>query len=336
MTGATRVTPEPVMLYNGPHPVHRKMAEAVGAELVECDHGGALDRLRTGAGRDFGDRPILVEGGTPLLETAFAVTLGDTGPVVELAADATHHDIVNPLPFRGRAGRLAHRVGERFVDATIAVSDVLAGFASRYDRPVRVVHPFVEAERHDELTGMDVDVSGSDVLCVGKYRPKNGQDVLLEAADRMTANATVHFVGPDTEDLPERANTESHGFVDEETFADLFDRACLLAFPAPVGAFPVVVLEAMCAGLPVVTSPGVGNAGLIRAIDDRYVVDPTPESVAAAVDWYLDRPPERRADHARLARSIGARFDEQRGVAAFVSQFLKILDDVGNNVEVTG
>lgn len=320
---------DPVLLAYGPHPVHRRMAGRIGAEVVDCEEGGPLARIRSGASRDFGNRPVVVEGGVPLLEVAALSLLGSCGPVVELAADATHLDLHRPLPFRGRAGRLAHRVGERAVDATIAVSDVLATLAGADGRPVRVAHPFVLSNRYETLTDLDVDVGGSDVVCVGANRPKNGQSVLLEAIDHVDADVTVHFVGPETEAVEEAAGIERHGFVPEVELVELLDDAALAVFPALVGAFPVVNLEAFCAGLPVVTTPGVGNAGLVRTVDDRFVVEPEPEQVAEAIDWYLSLPTGRREAYAEVARAVGRRFDEDAGLRAFERQFDKVLESLG-------
>lgn len=84
---------KPVFLYNDPHPVHDRMATAIDAEYVECSKGGALDRLRAGVSHRFEGRPILIEGGVPLLETGFMGIFGDSGPVIELAADATLIDL---------------------------------------------------------------------------------------------------------------------------------------------------------------------------------------------------------------------------------------------------
>lgn len=80
---------KPVFLYIGPHPVHDRMARAIEAEYVECSKGGVLDRLQAGVSHRFEGRPILIEGGVPLLETGFVGILGDSGPVIELAADTT-------------------------------------------------------------------------------------------------------------------------------------------------------------------------------------------------------------------------------------------------------
>ena len=312
---------DPVFLYNGPHPVHEEMAERIGAEFVECEKGGPVDRLQTGRDRAFDRRPVLIEGGVPLLETGSLKLFGRSGPVVELAADATLIDVATPLSGRPARERLVHRFGERFVDATIAVSDYIAAYARRYDRPVRVVHPFVERERYDRLIDLDVGGDGETVLCVGKYRHKNGQDVLAEAAGRLD-DPTVHFVGPDTEQIRDEEGIRGHGFVDPDRLYELFDRAALMVYPARAGAYPVAVLEALVAGTPVVTTPYVGNADLVRSLHPRLVVDPTPSAVVEAVEWALDR---NLANLGHRARAVGRGFEPEPHLAAFEERFSEVL-----------
>lgn len=311
----------PVFLYNGPHPVHERMAEQIDAEFVACEQAGAVDRLRAGAGHDFGERPVLIEGGVPLFEAAALSLFGSAGPIVELAADATLIDIATPLPERPAHERLAHRIGERFVDATIAVSDTLAAHARRYDRPVRVVHPFVRPERYDRLRDLDIQSGWGEVMCIGKYRHKNGQDILREAASDLDG-VTVHFVGSGTEAIAEAEGIETHGFVEEREFVDLLERAALSVFPARVGAYPVAVLESLLAGTPVVTTPYVGNADLVRSLDPALVVEPEPPEVAGAIEWAQDAD---REGLSQRARSIGVGFGPELHLQAFEERFSEVL-----------
>jgi glycosyltransferase involved in cell wall biosynthesis len=322
-----------VFLYYDPHPVHEKMAAAVGAEMVQCETGGVVDRVRAGRSHDFGDRPVLLEGGVPLAEGAVLQALGTSGPVVALGADSTYHDIVDPMPGRTRSGRWAHRFAQRFVDGTIAVSERIATVAGQLTgAPVRVVHPFVESDRFERLGELDPAIDGSRVLCVGKYREKNGQDLLVEALDQVAADITVDFVGPDTAAIPESTQVTTHGFVSEQRLYELFEASSLLAFPAPVGAFPVATLEGLRAGLPVVSTPGVGTATLLRGVDGRLLADPDPTDLARAIDWYFSRPNEQRRRLADRAARYGSGFDEASGIEAFVFEFTRLLADLGYEV----
>lgn len=335
--------PPPVLLHYDPHPVHRKMGEAIGAEFVQCRTGGLRDRVRGALDHDFGDRTVVLEGGVPLLEGAVAKLAGNVGRLVALGADATYHDVVDPLPFRDRRSRLAHRAALRFVDGTIAVSDRIAAVAERFGGPARVAHPFVHEDRFDALGDVEPDLAGSEVLCLGKYRPKNGQDLLVEALSRVEADVTVHFVGADTDDIPAgdgsaddlgsgdpAAGTDyvAHGFVDEDELLERFAASALLVFPALAGAFPVATLEGLRAGLPVVTTSVVGTAATVRPVSARLVADPDPASVAAAVDWYFSLDPDRRAALSARARRVGSQFDEETGLDSFVHQYETLLEQL--------
>lgn len=320
--------PPPVMLHYDPHPVHRKMGEAIGAEFVQCRTGGPADRVRGALARDFGDRTVVLEGGVPLLEGAVAKLAGRAGRLVALGADATYHDVVEPLPFRDRRSRLAHRAALRFVDGTIAVSDRIAAIAERFGGPARVAHPFVHADRYEALGDVEPDLSGSAVLCLGKYRPKNGQDLLLDALDRVDADVTVHFVGADTGDLPDGDAHVAHGFVDDDELLERFAASALLVFPALAGAFPVATLEGLRAGLPVVTTSVVGTAATVRPVSARLVADPDPAALAAALDWYFSLSADRRAALSRRARRVGSQFDEETGLDSFVHQYERLLEQL--------
>jgi glycosyltransferase involved in cell wall biosynthesis len=322
--------PPPVFLYFDPHPVHECVAKHLGAEFVQCHTGGPVGRVLAGARHDFADRPVLLEGGVPLLEGAVTKLLGESGPVIALGADSTYRDLFEPIAGRSRASRAAHWAAQPLVDATLAVSDRIATVAERVTRgPVRVAHPFVTAERFDRLRRIDPDLSGDRVLCVGKYREKNGQDLLVEAVDRAETDLTVDFAGPDTEDIPAAPGIRRHGFLPEEDLVGLFDDAAMLAFPASVGAFPVVTLEGLTAGLPVLTTPRVGTATLVRGVHDRLAVDPDPGRVASALEWYDGLSADRRRDLGARAVGYGAGFGAADRLPAFERTFTALLDDLG-------
>ncbi|MFB6234047.1 MAG: glycosyltransferase family 4 protein [Halopenitus sp.] len=318
----------PVFLYNDPHPVHEKMATEIDAEFVECAKGGVLDRMNAGLSHDFGERPLLIEGGVPLFEAGFIGLSNDSGPIIELAADGTLIDIATPLEGRPAHERLAHRFGERYVDATMAVSDYIAAFARRYDRPVEVIHPFIEDRRFSELKKLNPGGDGETVLCIGKYRHKNGQDILLEAMNEVSENITTHFIGPDTDEISSQKGVEGHGFVELSQFYDLLDDASLMVFPARVGAYPVAVLEALVSGTAVITSPYVGNADLVRAVNPGFVTKPKPNAVAEGICWAMNRDLE---EDGRRAREIGNAFQEKHYIDDFVKRFNKVLSRVRTN-----
>lgn len=322
--------PTPVFLYYDPHPVHEKMASYLDAEMVQCKTEGALARIRAGRSHEFGNRPVILEGGVPLVEGAALKLLGSSGPVIALGADSTYHDIRNPMSGRTTTSRLAHRFAQRFVDGTLAVSERIATIAADLtDEPTRVTHPFIKTKRYDKLRTLEPSLDGTRILCLGKYRRKNGQDILVDAISRLNSDVSIDFVGPDTEKIEESKTVTTHGFVSEGELIDLFESSALMVFPAPVGAFPVATLEALCAGLPVVTTPGVGTATLVRGVHGRFVADANPTDIAEAIDWYFSRSEDERKQFSMLASGYGAGFDETSGLEAFGYEYGNLLKDIG-------
>lgn len=320
---------DPVMLSYDPHPVHRTMGEAIGAEFVPCRTGGLIDRMEGALSRDFGDRAVILEGGVPLTEGALSKLAGRSNTLVALAADSTYHDLVDPLPFRDRGSRIAHRLAQRYIDGTIAVSDFIAGVAERLTSgPVRVAHPFIEADRFARLGTVEPELDSREILCLGKYRPKNGQNLLLDALELVESETRVHFVGADTEKLPTGASWERHGFLEEDELIDMLPRCGLMVFPARSGAFPVATLEGLRAGLPVVVSSVVGTVTCVRPVSSRLIAEPNPSSMASAIDWYWSISGRRRRELAARSRRVGSQFDEETGIDNFVHQFRRLMEQL--------
>jgi glycosyltransferase involved in cell wall biosynthesis len=87
----------------------------------------------------------------------------------------------------------------------------------------------------------------------------------------------------------------------------LFETSAIFAMPSAAENFPVALLEAMSAGLPVVTTAGtgceevVGDAGLLVPVDD-------PAAVAAALGRLASDPALRQSAGAAARNRVEARF----------------------------
>lgn len=145
------------------------------------------------------------------------------------------------------------------------------------------------------------------ILAVGRDVPKKGLDTLVAAARILDRTATVRLVS----DMPATPGVVTLGLLPRDGVARELAGATVFALPcrrAPDGdqdGIPVAILEAMAAGLPVVTT---AVSGLPEIVDDAvgWVVPPDdPEALAEALRAALDDPAEaaRRgaAGRARLA-----------------------------------
>jgi glycosyltransferase involved in cell wall biosynthesis len=151
--------------------------------------------------------------------------------------------------------------------------------------------------------------AGPFFLFLGRLSWKKGIDRLL-AAMRDVAGARLLIAGPDDEGL--RAELEGRaaalGIASRVTFTGAVsgpDKAALLhgclalAAPSSSENFGNVVLEAMAAGRPAITTPAVGLADTLVRHECGLVVDGSPEALAEALGA-LSRNPA-------MADAMGAR-----------------------------
>ncbi|MFC7045599.1 glycosyltransferase [Halobacteriaceae archaeon GCM10025711] len=302
------------------------MAAAIGAEFVPAAQGGAVERVLAGTAHWTDSRPLLLEGGVPLLEGAVANLVNRAGPVVLLAADETQYDIHHPLPYYTSLERLVHRLSHRFVDGAVAVSEHVAADLRRLiDGPVRVAHPFILQERFERLGAISPALDDRRLLAVGEHRPAMAYDRLVSAVERAETDVTLDLVGKGTENAPGGDAVRRHGFVSEEAFVDRFAAASGFAFVGLAGAFPVTTLEAMRAGVPPIVSDRIGTAPLVADVEPRLVTEPDPDCIAATLDWYFDPDTDRFA-LSEAARERSEAFSEERLLPVFEDAFASVLE----------
>jgi glycosyltransferase involved in cell wall biosynthesis len=182
--------------------------------------------------------------------------------------------------------------------------------------PVTVIPNGVAADDGNGCAGPDVssdvrEIAATSplVLFLGRISWKKGPDRLLHAFAR-THCGTLAIVGPDDEGLTPRLRVlaRSLGIADRVRFlpravlgadkAHLYRAARVFVLPSFSENFGNTVLEAMQSGRPVVVTPEVGAAEIVRAAGGGIVADGDPTSLGAAIDRLL-------ADGA-LADAMGA------------------------------
>jgi glycosyltransferase involved in cell wall biosynthesis len=134
------------------------------------------------------------------------------------------------------------------------------------------------------------------VLTVRRLVYKNGIDTLLESAEiAVKKNPKLVFVvvgkGPDFEEVKKRIvqlgmqrNFRLTGFVPDEDLPFYYNVADLFALPSKSGeGLPLVALEAMACGLPVIAT-NVGGTSEVMSEDYGKLVPPNaPNSLAEAI-----------------------------------------------------
>jgi glycosyltransferase involved in cell wall biosynthesis len=142
------------------------------------------------------------------------------------------------------------------------------------------------------------------VLFLGRINWKKGLDRLIPAMANVPG-AMLVIAGNDEEGyrpvlqaLAERlgvaARTRFVGALYGSQKWELLQRASMLVLPSYSENFGIVALEAMMAGCPVIVTPQVGLASVVRAAGAGIVAEGQPEQLSHAIDVLLQAPDQRR------------------------------------------
>jgi glycosyltransferase involved in cell wall biosynthesis len=162
---------------------------------------------------------------------------------------------------------------------------------------------------------------------VGRLVPEKGVDVLAEAylAYRHAVpdpyDLLVAGTGPMYEVLDGLPGVEMQGFVAPPELPAVFARASALVLPSRFEPWGVVVHEATCGGLAVITTSWVGAAddlvvdGVNGTVADRVAVDTLRDGML----WWHGRSPEQRRAATNLSVEVSRRLSPRRWSATVQS-----------------
>lgn len=248
------------------------------------------------------------------------------GIVAGLGCPGTAVVAVEQLPIKTRSeferwlkGRLSARLA-----AHVAVSERSAREVEAYARlppgSVRTVHNGVPDLGPIEPTPHD----GVVLVAVGRLNAQKGFDVLLQALQRLDG-VRLLIVGGGEEHDALSGQAARLGLGDRvhitgwtERVRDFLSQGDIFVLPSRSEGFPLAIVEAMLAGLPVVASRvgGVpesvqhGETGLLVPKDD-------PEGLAADLQRLIDDP-ELRVHMGRRGRVAAKRFTDKRMAGAYL------------------
>lgn len=167
------------------------------------------------------------------------------------------------------------------------------------------------------------------VLMVSRMLERKGAQYLLEALARTPLDADVNIVGdgPYLPALREMADTlhspaKFWGWMDNRSpeLRDIYQSSGIFVLPSEAENFPIVLLEAMAAGLAIVTTAGtgcaevVGDAGLLVPVRDA-------RALAVALKRLVDDPILRQSLGAAARRRIEANFTWRAVAERYVEEY---------------
>lgn len=222
---------------------------------------------------------------------------------------------------------LQERAFRRF-DAVIAVSRPLGARLLRAGVPHESVHIVQNGlngnttllSRADARSRLSLPPDAFVAGWIGRLSDEKGPDVALDAWE-ITSNgaARLAFVGegPLRSGLEARAASPAlggrvswHGLVPEASrLVRAFD---VLIISSRTEGTPMVLLEAMAAGVPVVATAVGGIPDVVGTTEALLVESESPREIAAAVQSVLDDPESARHRAARATERVRMEFDYDR------------------------
>jgi glycosyltransferase involved in cell wall biosynthesis len=221
-----------------------------------------------------------------------------------------------------------------------AVADSLVGYPG--PEPITIRNGVAVDEVTDARSSVrsEFGIGGHQhlIVHVGNIRPHKGHQNLIRTVSELTrTNKDIVVLSAGTEKHPGdlerlRELAASHGVSERIHFLGrrddahrLIAAADLLVNPSDVEGLPVVLLEAMKLGTPIVATDVGGVSSVIRGGETGWLVPPLePTSLAAAIESALADPTSRsqRVEHAR------ALVEAEYGIARMVTEFEELYDRI--------
>lgn len=246
-------------------------------------------------------RPDIVHGQGTERDCAISAVFSGFPNVVTIhgnmrkIARANH---ARPFSFLWLAGQLEGFTLPR-TDGVVCITHYTQRAVERLARRTWVLPNAVDASFFDVQAAPDADATPI-VLCVGAVCLHKNQNNFIRALDPLAEQKKIEVVFLGQTDagaygaeflqlVKARAWCEHAGFAGRERVKEFFKTATALALPTLEDNCPMVVLEAMAAGVPVLASNVGGVPDLVEPEKTGLLCDPqSPESFRAGLARLLD------------------------------------------------
>lgn len=155
------------------------------------------------------------------------------------------------------------------------------------------------------------------LLTVGRFSPQKGLDLLLRAIHRLPVHVALWIVG----DGPLRTELETQaatlniqdrvtffGWQEEAAVKEFYRKADLFVLSSLDEGMPLVVLEAMAMGLPIVATDVSGTQELVRSGENGYLVPVKDVDALTSTLFQAICNPEALARMSERSRAIAAQY----------------------------
>lgn len=202
---------------------------------------------------------------------------------------------------------------------------------------LHVVHVGIPVDQFTRSSDRNGSGHAPVILYIGRLVPEKGQAILLEAVARLTErriDVELQLAGdgslrPELERIAARLGIADRvsflGAVGQEELHGLYERAAIFCLPSFAEGVPVVLMEAMAMGLPVVTTRIAGIPELVEHERSGVLVAPgRADELTDSLAGLLEEPELRQNLGANGRQAVAQGFDSEDSAtrlrALFASQ----------------
>lgn len=223
----------------------------------------------------------------------------------------------------------------------IAVSESLRMFLMRVGVPSHKVHHIANAWyptegilcRSDARTTLAIPDRVVSIGWVGRLSHEKGPDVLIDAVGYLRDIAlTVNVIGdgPERKNLEARAHARAvtssikfHGIIPQASrYFAAFD---VFALTSRTEGVPIVLFEAVSAGIPVVATKVGGVPEVVTGADAHLVASESPMAVAEGIRDVIERPEDAAIRVQSAKQRVASQYDGAKWLIQYDNLYRKIL-----------
>ena len=351
----------------GPHPLHGRLAEAVGAEFDFIDfrmrwQDRRRSRLYTVASwlvcaatlpRKEEVDVFLIDNlhiGPVLMKRLFL--RGDQKIVVHLGSHTPYFLLSHRF---SRAVERLHLWALRNYDALICegkmTDEIVHALLGTACPPTYETFVGSPRERTDGLRGVRPDLGTRSILLIasgpGEFRMHyKGLDLMVDAVAiqaESDPSVELNIIGEWDADIvracmarvPEAARSKIKFRSRMNEIEPWLERASLYLHCARGDAFPTATIEAMTAGLVPIVSEWTGTRQIVKEVDRRLIAPLDAREIAERISWYFGLPSDERDRLSQASRRAVAGYTEETARAHYQEVFESICADLAVPVEAS-
>lgn len=200
------------------------------------------------------------------------------------------------------------------------------------DHRIRVIPYGADIENFKPLPRKERNSEGLRVLFVGQIGQRKGISYLLQAAKRLCGSGfsftlVGNIIGNNSAIVPFTEYFEHIPHLPRKDLPAVYNNHDVFLFPTLIEGMPLVVLEAMACGLPVITTPN-GPGDIIRDGQDGFIVPIRDVDAICNRLEFLRANPDLRVEMGKHARERAKEFSWE----AYMNKIISFIHEIDYNI----